>query len=81
MKLEEEVVEPALPSRSAGKAKNEKKTKKHNHIGPNKHAFSAGLAFCPVCDAEKIVRMTEQEKFIYWAAKDAEKAARDARRG
>lgn len=75
MKLEEEVVEPVLSVRSTGKAK-EKKAKRHNHIGPNRRAFSAGLAFCPVCDSDKIVRMTEQERAADWAAREAEKAKR-----
>jgi len=67
LKAEEE--EPApRSSRSAGEAKKKKARKKtHAHIGPYARAFRAGLAFCPACDAEKALRLTEREK-------DADKA-------
>ena len=54
----------------------EKKSKKKNthvHVGPYARSYSAGLAFCPVCDAEKIVRITDRER-------EAEKAAKEALR-
>lgn len=50
-----------------------KKRKSHLHIGPNARAFSAGMAFCPVCDADKTLRMNDKER-------EAEKAAREAMR-
>lgn len=55
-------------SRSASDADrgNKKKAKKkrvtHVHIGPNLRAFKAGLAFCPSCDADKIIRLTDVER-------------------
>jgi len=62
LKAEEE--EPApRSSRSAGEVKKKKARKKsHAHIGPYARAYRAGLAFCPSCDAEKIVRITGVEK-------------------
>ena len=62
MKAEEE--EPASrPSRGADETKKKKHRKKsHAHIGPNARAFRAGRAFCPSCDAEKVLRLTERER-------------------
>ena len=47
-----------------------KKSKTHVHIGPNARAHSAGLAFCPVCDADKILRLTDKEREAERASKE-----------
>lgn len=69
MKSEED--ESAL--RTLSGADRAKKPRKHNHIGPNVRAFRIGRAFCPVCDAEKGLRITQDER-------DAERAVLTARR-
>ena len=55
---------------------NKKKAKKrrttHIHIGPNKRALAARRAFCPLCDAERILRITDRER-------EAEKASKSER--
>lgn len=68
-----------LRTSSTGQTKKKKnKSKIHIHIGPSAKAYRAGKAFCPVCDAEKIVKLTDREKMAEWAARDA---AREARKG
>lgn len=62
MKAEEEESAPRSTSGS-GRTK-KKKTGSHNHIGPYVRAWRAGLAFCPVCDAEKTVKLTEREREV-----------------
>jgi hypothetical protein len=80
LKLEEEEPAPRT-SRGAGEAKKKKSRKKtHAHIGPNARAFRAGLAFCPTCDAEKALRLTERERDIEKAAKDHARFSRGSRR-
>lgn len=53
----------------------EKKTKKqtHVHVGPYARAYRAGLAMCPVCDSEKITRITDREREIEKVAKELQR--------
>lgn len=67
--------------RGAGEVKKKKARKKtHTHIGPNARAFRAGLAFCPTCDAEKALRLTEREKDSEKATREHVRSSRGARR-
>ena len=56
--------EESEPRTSSGSDKGKKNAKinKHLHIGPNARAYRAGLAFCPVCDADKGLRLTDKER-------------------
>lgn len=70
----EEEVESAPRYGGADKTKKrKKKSTNHLHIGPNARAFRAGMAFCPVCDPDKFVRLTEKER-------EAEREFREATR-
>lgn len=73
MKNEEE-----LEPRDSGDKPKKKtpKKKRHLHIGPYARAYRAGLAFCPSCDAEKIIRLTSAERDAEQAAKEAQRAGR-----
>ena len=65
MKTEEDVSESRATrdsDRNKGKRKVRKKT--HGHIGPNARAYRAGLAFCPMCDAEKFTKLTDVERAV-----------------
>jgi hypothetical protein len=64
---------------SKGK-KSRKKNMKHRHVGPNARAFRSGLAFCPECDAEKILRPTDVELIAQRSVKEAQKASRSTTR-
>jgi len=57
----------SAPRTNDGADANKKKKPKraHHHVGPYARAYRAGLAMCPSCDAEKIVRITERERFEY----------------
>lgn len=61
----EEETKPRAPEKKS------KKTKSHLHIGPYARSYRAGLAACPVCDAEKIVRITDRERETERLAKEA----------
>jgi hypothetical protein len=71
LKTEEDESAPRT-SNGADKGKKKRKRKAHAHIGPNARAFRAGLAFCPSCDADKALRLTEKER-------EASKAVRPER--
>lgn len=73
--------EESSPRKASGgdKGKKKKKIKAHAHIGPNARAFRAGLAFCPSCDADKVLRLTDRERESDRAAREAV-AAGDTRR-
>jgi hypothetical protein len=73
LRTEEE--ESASKGRSAGKSRKVKK-KSHNHIGPNVRAFRVGRAFCPTCDGDRLLRLTEWERLQEQNAKDALKTYR-----
>lgn len=60
MNIDEDESAPRSSS-GAAKGKKKKRSKKHLHIGPNARAYRAGLAFCPVCDAESTLRLTSAE--------------------
>lgn len=60
MKTEDEV--ESGPRKPGSDKARKKKRVVHIHIGPNKRAYSAGLAMCPVCDAEKICPTKEQRE-------------------
>lgn len=79
MSYEDEESAPRPPSGADKGKKSKKKSTSHNHIGPNLRAFRVGVAFCPVCDAEKILRPTEKELVAQRAAKDAERASKSAK--
>lgn len=69
---EDESAPPRNPGGAGNKGKKKKKKNtRHNHIGPNVRAYRAGLAFCPVCDAEKTLRLTIEELAAEREAKDA----------
>lgn len=80
LRLEEE--EPASRgARGAGVAKKKKVRKNvHTHIGPYARAYGTGRAFCPLCDAEKILRLTERERDNEKAAQHQARASRDRSR-
>lgn len=75
MKTEEDESAPRSTS-GAAKGKKKKRSKKHLHIGPNARAYRAGLAFCPVCDAESTLRLTSAELLSERNAREAEIASR-----
>jgi adenosine/AMP kinase len=69
----EEETKPRAPEKKA-KAK-----RTHVHVGPYARSYRAGLAVCPVCDAEKIVRITDREREAEKAAKESMKRVAAAR--
>lgn len=78
MRLEEEESAPRTSGgsgRPVGKKKKQRK-KTHNHIGPAMRLYRTGRAFCPVCDAEKILRLTEREKDRERSAREEQKSGR-----
>ena len=72
--------EESAPQKSSGadnkKGKRKHRKKTHNHIGPHARAFRSGLAFCPVCDAEKTLRLTDKERELERLAKETQKSSR-----
>ncbi len=71
----EEDLEPMVRGQDREKGK-KKKRKSHIHIGPNVRAFRAGRAFCPTCSADRVLRLTEEERQVERAAREAQKASR-----
>jgi len=72
--------EESAPRNSNGADKNKARKKKstsHNHIGPNVRAFRAGVAFCPVCDAERGLRLTDRERDSERTVKETVRSSRD----
>jgi lipid A disaccharide synthetase len=76
VKTEEEESESQERSSDSRPKKKGPKKKRHNHIGPNVRAYRVGRAFCPMCDAEKILRLTPEEREAEKVAKEAVKAGR-----
>ena len=75
MKTEEE--ESELQERSSDRPKKKgPKKKRHNHIGPNVRAYRVGRAFCPMCDADKILRLTPEEREAEKVAKETQRAGK-----